>query len=182
MLAIGGLAAYLIISGLAVKDGGPIPQLTPQIGKPSPSSTLLVKAEYWLSNLFLSGGDLPGQIQGIGAAVFLVFGLLAEVWFVATLGRIAVALRSQRAAGRVNRFVVLVGVLFAIKVLAFVVAQVYFRDWMETNVWPRWVGLEDKWKVVASFGYLAVSAIALAVLYWRMIGSVRHALSENVDG
>ncbi|QEL17983.1 hypothetical protein [Limnoglobus roseus] len=181
VIAFGGFLACAAITGLAMKDGKVIPQFTPDLSKPSPSAKLSAKATEWAEHLFLLVDEPTGQIQGFGAVAFVAFWLLAEVWFVAALGRMAASLHSPKAAGRVNRFVILVGVLMVVKVLVLVATQIYFKGWYEANVWAKWTALDPKWQTVGVSGALVLGGFILAVLYWRMIGGVRHAILEGVD-
>lgn len=181
VLAVGGFLAFAAIAGLAIQDAKVVPQFTPELAKPTTTANLGTKAAYWAEHLFLAADEPTGQIQGFGALVFVTFGLLAEVWFVAALGRMAAALHSRTAAGRVNRFVVLVGLLAVASIVAVVATQVYFKPWFTANVWAKWTALEAKVQTAAVAGALTLAALILAVLYWRMIGGVRHAILEGVD-
>lgn len=181
MIALAGFVALGVICWLGMKDSGFIPQFTPQMSKFDSKPTLAEKFEVWGEGMFLAKDDLTGQIQGFGAAALIGFGLLAEIWFVATLGRIGASLRSPRATGRVNRFVVLVGLLFAIKIVVLLAARVYYRAWFESKIWSNWQNLEEKWKTIGPLAVIAVVALVFALLYWRMIGGVREAIRENAD-
>lgn len=188
VLAAGGFVAFAVITGLAMKDSKLVPQFTPEWAKPRPTPalpapTLADKATAWADGVFLAPGrdDVTPPVQGLGFAAFVAFGLVAEVWFVATLGRMAAALHHGPAAGRVNRFVGLVGLLAALAVVLLLAARVYFKDWAAATVWSKWDQLEAKWQTVALMGGLAFGGFVLAVLYWRMIGGVRRAILESVD-
>ncbi len=180
LACLGGFIAVAVITGLAMKDGF-IPQFTPELKKLESEPTLVGKATIWSEGVFLSGKEMTGQIQGFGSAALIVFGLLAEVWFVAALGRMAAALRHGPAAGRVNRFVLLVGVLFAVKVALCLAARVYYPAWFEANAWSKWDGLDDKAKALAPLAAVALGGLVFAILYWRMVGGVKTAIRENVD-
>lgn len=181
VLALAGFVALAAITGLGIKDSGFIPQLTPQMNMLNAKATLPDKVATWAEMVFMATDETTGQIQGFGAATLVVFGFLAEVWFVATLGRMAASLRSASAAGRVNRFVILVGLLFAAKAMVLLASCIYFRGWYESNVWSKWDGLDEKVKAVAPFAGIALVGLVVAVLYWRMVGGVKTAIRENVD-
>jgi hypothetical protein len=181
LIALAGFVAVGVITALAMKDSGFIPQVTPLANRFPAKATLADLVTTWGDGVFLPKDDMTGQIQGFGAAALVGFGLLAEIWFVAALGRIAASLRNPTAAGRVNRFVVFIGLLCALKGIAWLTLRVYYRAWFETNVWPKWEHLEDKWKMIGPLALLALVALVLTLLYWRMIGGVRAAIRENVD-
>lgn len=181
VLALAGFIAVAAITGLGIKDSGFVPQFTPQTNLLNAKSTIPEKVTTWVEGVFLATDEPTGQIQGFGAAALVIFGLLAEFWFVATLGRMAASLRSATAAGRVNRFVILVGLLFAAKVFLLLAARVYYRAWFESTLWPKWDGLDEKVKAVAPLAGIALVGLVFAVLYWRMVGGVKAAIRENVD-
>jgi hypothetical protein len=181
LVAVGGFGAFAAMTGLAMKDSGLIPQLTPGTGRAAAGATVYDQIEGYVKGVFMTPEETPGKIQGLGFVAFLAFGLLAEVWFVATLGRMGAALQSPRAAGRTNRFVILVGLLFAVKVFLLLAARVFFKDELHEHVWSKWAAVEEKWKVVGVYGGIAFAGLVLAFCYWRMIGGVRHAIRENVD-
>jgi hypothetical protein len=181
LIALAGFVAVGAITGLAMKDTGFIPQFTPQASQFVAKATLADMAATWGDGVFLPKDDMTGQIQGFGAAALVGFGLLAEIWFVAALGRISASLRHPRAVGRVNRFVVIMGLLFALKVVALIAARVYYRAWFEANIWSKWEHLEDKWKTIGPLAVVALVGLVVALMYWRMVGGVREAIRENAD-
>lgn len=181
LIAFAGFVAVAVTVGLGMKDAGFIPQFTPEPGKLTDRATLFDKLSRWAEGVFLPANEMAGQVQGYGVAALVGFGLLAEVWFVAALGRMAASLRHGPAAGRVNRFVILMGLLFAIKVGLILAARVYHKAWYEETIWSKWEHLEAKWRTVGPLACLAVIALVFALLYWRMVGGVREAIRENVD-
>ncbi len=181
LIALAGFVAIGVIAGLGMKDSGFIPQFTPQLSKLEVKPTLADKLLLWGDGVFLPKDDMTGQIQGFGAAALVGFGLLAELWFVAALGRIAASLRHPKAAGRVNRFVVYVGLLAALKIVGLVAVRIYYRAWFDANVWPKWENLEDKWKTIGPYAVVALVGLVFALLYWRLVGGVREAIRENAD-
>lgn len=179
--SLAGFIAVAVITGLAMKDGGFIPKLTPDWNKLSPLPTLQEKWEAWAEGVFLTSRETTGQVQGFGVAAFFAFGLIAEIAFIATLGRIAASLRNPTAAGRVNRLIVLFSLCWLTKVFAFLAARVYYSTWFDANIWSQWAPLDDKVKLIGPPSVIALVALAIAILYWRMIGGVRTAIRENVD-
>lgn len=181
LLSFAGLIAVAVTVGLGMKDVGFIPQLTPDLGKLSDRATLFDKTSRWAEGVFLPSSEMAGQVQGYGAAALVGFGLLAELWFVATLGRMAASLHHAPAAGRVNRFVILMGLLFAVKIGLILAARVFHKAWYEETIWSKWEHLDEKWKMIGPLGCLGICTLIFALLYWRMVGGVRAAIRENVE-
>lgn len=181
LAALGGLIAFAIMTGLAMKDGGVIPQLTPDLKKLESVPTLSEKIALWTEGVFLPSNDSTGQIQGWGALALIGFGLLAEVWFFATLGRMAASLHQPKAAGRVNRLMILICLLTLAKLAVLIAARIYYQGWFNSKVWTQWDQLEAKWKTIGPLASIAIGSFIFAILYWRMVGGVRRAIRENTD-
>jgi hypothetical protein len=107
--------------------------------------------------------------------------LIGEVWFLAALGRMAAALRSPTAAGRVNRFLILVGLLAGLAAVLPAAYQLFGQEWADANVFAKWAALDAKLKQYATFGGVAVAALLGTLIYWRMYSGVKQAIRENYE-
>lgn len=142
----------------------------------------------------LPADDPNGIAQRAGVALAVVFGLLAEVWFVAALGRMGAALHDVRLGGRATRFVVLVGLALAAAALVLVAFQVYPRDvnqLVADHVQPQWDKLADQdlsdgkqdfnYKPVVLWGLVALAGLIYWLMYSRLVGAARSAIREWLE-
>lgn len=175
LILLAAITAVGAMTALGLKEG-----FTPKWTH-KPGDGWYAQAAEVLRGSLMSPADVPGQVQRFGLAAAVGFGLMAEVWFFATLGRIAAALQSRTAAGRVNRFLLLAGLAVIAKLGAFVALEVYGFDWLEQHVLSHWRGLDGKLQLATSAGAAAVAALVFAVLYMRAVGGVRGAIREYLD-
>ncbi len=176
LVAVGGAIALLAITGLGVKDGFmPKFQSSPIVG-----ANLQTKLHDLTQTNLLQTDGIGGVIQRFGLAAFLAFGLIAEVWFFASLGRIAAYLKNATASGRINRVLILKGTLFSIAVTACVANQIY-GDWVNANIWSKWNGLDAKTQAIAVPGIVLFVGFAIFLIHTRMVGGVKRAIREHVD-
>ncbi len=176
LVAVGGAIACFTIMGLGIKDGF-VPKF---VSPPNPVANLQSKLYDLSSNTFLPSDGITGIIQRFGLAAFVAFGLVAEIWFFASLGRIAAYLKSATASGRINRVLILKGTLFALAVLACVANQIC-DDWMQANIWSKWNGLGAKTQTIAVPGIVLFAGFAIFLIHMRMVGGVKRAIREHVD-
>jgi len=176
LVAVGGAIACFTIMGLGVKDGF-VPKFQ---SPPIPGANLQSKLYDLSNNNLLPSDGISGVIQRFGLAAFVAFGLTAEIWFFASLGRIAACLQSATASARVNRVLILKGMLFAIAVLACVANQIY-GDWINANIWSKWNGLDAKTQAMLVPGIVLFAGFVIFLIHTRMIGGVKHAIREHVD-
>ena len=176
LVAVGGAIALLAITGLGVKDGFvPKFQSSPIVG-----ANLQTKVYDFTQTNLLQPDGITGVIQRFGLAAFVAFGLVAEIWFFASLGRIAVHLKSATASARINCVLILKGTLFAIAVLACVATQIY-GDWIDANIWSKWNGLDAKTQAIACPGIILFAGLMIFLIHTRMVGGVKRAIREHVD-
>jgi len=95
LTAFGGLIALLFPPLAALFTGEPPPAIDPRDGT-------------WQLFLF---GDTLALMQRFGLTVGMAAFLVAEFWFVGSLGRAASALQNPRFGGRVTRFMLLMGLV-----------------------------------------------------------------------
>ena len=179
--ALAGLIAVGVVTGLATANGGP-PQIVPEPRVLQPGVRLQERVELYLGRLFLVSSEPSGQVQRIGVLILLTFGTLAEFWFFHALGRYAAALQSPTAAGRVTRFLVLVGVLGVLAAFGLTLYDLYGEQWVRAQLRPRWNDLGPKWQSVAISGTVIAAAFVLAVLYYRVLGGVKRGIRDTYDG
>jgi hypothetical protein len=149
---------------------------------------LAVPAGFQLAQGFVPVGLLPaddanGMAQRGGITLAIVFGLLAEVWFVAALGRMGAALHDVRLGGRATRFVVLVGLALAAVAVYQVAAAVYSRDvnqFIGDQVQPQWDKLGN-YKPAAYWGVIALVGLVFWLMYARLVGAGRRAIREWLE-
>ena len=176
LVAVGGAIALLAITGLGVKDGFvPKFQASPIVG-----ANLQTKAHDFTQSNLLPTDGIAGVIQRFGLAAFLAFGLVAEIWFFAALGRIAAYLKNATASARINCVLILKGTLLAFAVLACVATQIY-GDWITANIWSKWNGLDAKTQAIAVPGIVLFVGFAIFLIHTRMVGGVKRAIRDHVD-
>ncbi len=176
LVAVGGAIACVAITGLGIKDG-----FVPKFQSPPIAGANLQTKLYdlTLTNLLPSDG-ITGVIQRFGLAAFVAFGIVAEIWFFASLGRIAAYLKSATASARINRVLILKGTLLTVAVLACVANQIY-GDWVNANIWSKWNGLDAKTQAIAVPGIVLLAGFVIFVIHTRMVGGVKRAIREHVD-
>lgn len=177
LLAIGGLAAFVTMFILGMKDGF-VPNLQPSadvIKMDSPTSTRVVK---YLNDILLSETDMPGQVQRFGLLAFLVFGKLAELFFGCSLGRIAAATRNLVAAGRVTRCYLYLALLGAIAMFGMLAYELYGVSAAKENWSPKWFALPIGTRTAIVGGTVGAISLLIAIAYLRMLGGVRRACRD----
>ncbi len=134
------------------------------------------------SNL-LPKDDPTGLTQRVGIALVIVFGVLAEVWFITALGRMGAALHDYRLGARATRFVVLVGLALAVAVVlraAFVVYPHEADRAVADYVQPQWDKLGDH-KLAARWGLIGLAGLLLWVMYARLVSAGRRAVRDWLE-
>ena len=186
--AWGTLFAFLlllgsgVITGLAVKEGN-LPRFDATV-KSLPteqSANFQRKVEELLKSAFLPSDQTAGQAQRMAVAGAVAFGLAAELWFLATLGRIAAMIQTPRASGRVNRFLILGGLLFVLATVGLLAYDLYGTEFVRETILPKWAGLDANVQVAAIAGGLTLVAFVFLMVYWRMLGSVKRAIRETFE-
>jgi hypothetical protein len=132
---------------------------------------------------FLPADDPNGIAQRAGLTLALVFGVLAEIWFVGALGRMGAALHDTRLGSRATRFAVLVGLVVAAAVIGWVAYQIYTRDidqFVADNVQPQWDKLGTN-KPAAVWGLVALGGLIVWLMYTRLVGAGRRAIREWLE-
>jgi hypothetical protein len=176
-----GFAATATITGLAVASGS-VPRVVPGQDVVKPDVRFQERVERYIDQVFVMPGDASGQAQRVGLLAVIVFGLVAEVWFLNALGRYAAALQSPGAAGRITTYLVLVGGLFALGLVGLLVYDLAGKEWVATQVLPKWNGLDAKARTGIIYGGFIAAVLILAFLYYRMLGGVKRAIRESYDG
>jgi hypothetical protein len=131
----------------------------------------------------LPADDANGIAQRTGIVLTLVFGVLAEIWFVGAMGRMGAALHDSRLASRATRFAVLVGLAVAAVVIGRVAYEVYPRDideFVAANVQPQWDKLGTN-KPAAVWGLVALGGLLVWLMYTRLVGAGRRAIREWLE-
>jgi hypothetical protein len=132
---------------------------------------------------FLPADNANGIAQRVGLTLAIVFGVLAEVWFVGALGRMGAALHDIRLGGRTTRFAVLVGLAVAVVVIGWLAYEFYTRDvnqFITDNVKPQWDKLGTN-KPAAVWGLIALGALIVWLMYTRLVGAGRRAIREWLE-
>jgi hypothetical protein len=180
VFALLGLIAVGLVGGYAAADGF-IPRVVPNQDVLKPGVRLQERVERYIAPLFLAPDEPAGQIQRVGAAAFFAFILLAELWFFGALGRYAASLQHPPAAGRVNGFAILMGLLAALAAIGAVAFDLFGEPWYTDQFKPKWNDLGEKGRAMASGGVMIGVALILAVLYCRAVGGVKRAIREAYD-
>jgi hypothetical protein len=176
LLVLAGVVGGAGVTGVALSASVPPPARMPVGG-----GNLQARAESLVQQTLLASDEGPGIAQRFSVLAVLVFGLLAEVWCVAALGRFAAALQSSRAAGRVNRFVIYVGLLLAVTAFGLLAYDLFGTQWVAQNVTARWYELDAKQQILVSGGAAIGVGFVLMVVYLRLAGGVRAAVREYLD-
>lgn len=181
LLAFLGFTVVGVITGLVIANGS-MPRFIP--GQDVLMQNLMVqeRIERYLAGLFVHPTDPAGQAQRFGLLIFIVFGLLAEAWFVSALGRFAGSLQSSRAAGRVSRFLIFIGGLLALAAILWLAHDLFGQDWVNGQLRPQWNNLDETTRVAIVSGVAAGIALLFTIIYYRMLGGVKRAIRETVDG
>jgi len=106
--------------------------------------------------------------------------VIAELWFLSTLGRYATALQGAKAAGRVTRIQVLLGLLFALFWVG-LLANDLFGSEVTDEAKQKWNDLGDKGRAGVVYGGLIAVSLILAVIYFRVLGGVKQAVRDVYD-
>jgi heme A synthase len=175
-----GLLACGIVTGLSTANGSP-PKIIPHKDVTKPGVRIQERAERYFAHVFLAAGEPTGQIQRIGFVVMLVFGVVAEVWFLSALGRYATALQGSYAARRVTGVQVLLGLLFALFWIALLAYDLYGVGSADDQIKQKWNDLGDKGRVGVVCGGLIGVAFIFAVIYYRVLGGVKQAIRDAYD-
>ncbi|MGL4422194.1 MAG: hypothetical protein ACRCZF_16110, partial [Gemmataceae bacterium] len=136
LLAFLGFVAYVAVTGQALMQGVlPKLQLDETIFRPE----LLTqdRVQKYSDQFFLSAADPKGQMQRMGLTLLLAGLVAGEFWFLAALGRIAAFGQSTSAAGRVNRYTMIGGLLLFLVPLGLVAADLFGIPWLRENVLQR---------------------------------------------
>lgn len=129
---------------------------------------------------FLPADDANGMAQRAGLTLAIIFGVLAEIWFVGALGRMGAALHDVRLGSRATRFAVLVGLAVAALVIGRIAYEIYPRDidqFISEQVQPQWDKLGTN-KPAAVWGLIALGGLILWLMYTRLVGAARRAIRE----
>ncbi|CAN5192898.1 hypothetical protein BH11PLA2_BH11PLA2_13680 [soil metagenome] len=180
-----GLAflGYLAVVSLAISatlQGTP-PKLIPNSDVISLNHPFQYRVDAYLRQTLLDGNDMVGAVQRAGALALVVFGLLAELWFLGAMGRSAVHLRSKRASGRVNRFVILLGMLFALLCGGLLAFDLGGRQWVLQELMPKWDALAPGVKIALRAGVTGLFGLWLLFSCGRIARGVQQAVNENTD-
>ncbi|HVK18338.1 MAG TPA: hypothetical protein VM533_15460 [Fimbriiglobus sp.] len=162
--AVAGLVALLGVIALAVPAG-------------------VQTAQGFIPDGLLPADDPNGLAQRAGIALAVVFGGLAEVWFVAALGRLAASLHDTRLGSRVTRFVVLAGLALAVAMIggiAYYVYPVRIDEFVKLNVQPQWDKLGTN-KPAVVWGLIALGGLIVWLIYTRLVGAARRAIREWLE-
>jgi hypothetical protein len=203
----GGLATFAAIATLVAVIGGVLflmpavaMVVTEDSGKAPPLiQKLQNQSPHWV---MFSTADAEGLMQR-GGIILGFFGLaLAELWFLASVGRIGTALDSPKLAARATRLTLAYGVFL---VLAFVVAVGAFKpnpNQSETSndfvnfTFEVTKVVEDQWrdyaqpqydklgehKLAARAGLNVALALFIGLGYFRMVGAGRGAIRNWLEG
>lgn len=177
LFAFFGMLAVLVYAIGATMNQAP-PQVIPNAELQSPGLKAQTRFEDYCHGLFLGADESTGQIQRFGALAFIVCGIIAECWFLGALGRLAVHLRSERAAGRVTRLVVLCGLAVILTAFAWLYFDLLGREWFYSSLKPKWIDLNANAKATARAGICMGVALVAGFLGFRVIGGVRRAIRE----
>jgi hypothetical protein len=141
--------------------------------------------------------DPSGLIQRFGMLLGAVMLVVGEFWFASALGRVGAHLSDARTAGRVTRYVMLLGlaVVFVVGVVGLAPTEFGFgasaRDVAKdasdqvVGLWKQHVTpLIDKLgenKPVLKPGVFLLGGLLLGVIYLRMVGATRGAIRGWLD-
>ena len=179
--ALLGVIATGVVTVLAALSGNP-PRLVPQQDVVRPGVRVQERVERYLTQVLLPVDEVSGQVQRFGLAAVLVFGLVAEFWFLNALGRYAAALHSPVAAGRVTRFLLLLGLLAVLAAFGPLAYDLYAYRAGVDQLKAKWNDLGEKGRVCVVGGGVILVSLVVAVIYFRLLGGVKRGIREAVDG
>lgn len=184
LLSFFGFAVYALFAISATFEQAP-PKLLPAERVVPPANKLPTRVqayadvEEYVRELQNDSHDFPGQAQRFGLLAFVVAGIIAELWFLGALSRLAGYLRSPQSARLINGSSILLGSLVLIAAFAWLAYDLYGREWVNQNVLPRWNGYTPGIRAAISAGIVAVVVLLLAGLYGRSLGGLRRAIREQ---
>lgn len=182
LFAFFGMLAVLVFAFGASINHAP-PQIIPHADVFDPAIRAQVRAERYVQHLFLSSDEITGQIQRYGMLAFCAGGLIAELWFLGSLSRLAVHLQNARAVGRLNRSAIAFGILFLLLTFAWLAFDLQGREWFYGQALPKWNNLDAGTKTTARSGIVIGIGFLVAMVYSRSIGGIRRAIREaNLAG
>lgn len=176
LILLAAVTAVSAMTALGMKEG-----YTPTWRTKPSDINLQAKAGTLINGALIHSDELPGVVQRFGLVTALTFGLMAEVWYVAALGRMGASLQNRRATGRVSRFLLLVGLVVIGAALAATAAELYGTGWVQENVLARWEALEPPQRVATSGGAVLLAGFVFLLIYIRLAGGVRGAIREYLD-
>jgi hypothetical protein len=180
---VAAFTGFLVTIGFAISGttAGAPPKLVPHPDVLAPQAQLQFRIEGYVKHLLLDASDLPGMAQRYGMLAFLVFGGLAEVWFLGALGRTATSLRREFAVGRVTRFVVLMGLIIAVVLFGALWFDLDGRRVIATELQPKWDALAPGVKIAVRAGVTGFIVLVLLYNLARAVGGVRLAIRESLE-
>ncbi|HET6573498.1 MAG TPA: hypothetical protein VFG68_07845 [Fimbriiglobus sp.] len=183
LIVLLGVVAILVPVGVQVAQGF-VPQgfLPPPTGANANQPDVLELAVP-MPRQFLPADDPNGMAQRIGMTLAVIFGVMAEVWFVTALGRMGAALHDVRLGSRATRFVVLVGLAIVVVLIGWAAFEIYPRDMNQLvadHVQPQWDKLGDS-KPAVVWGLIGLAGLVYWLMYTRMVGAARRAIREWLE-
>jgi hypothetical protein len=132
---------------------------------------------------FMPQDDTNGLAQRLGLVVAVALLPIAELWFIIGLGRIGVALRDARLAGRGSRLLIYLGLLAMLAVVWYFAWSMFQQDiqtFCQENINPQWDKLAEHKPAVAA-GLLGFAGLLVWLWYIRLVGATRRAIREWLD-
>ncbi len=182
LIVLLGVAAILVPAGVQMAQGF-VPKGFLPPAEAAPNRPDVIELAVPLPREFLPADDPNGMAQRIGMTLAIIFGVMAEVWFVAALGRMGAALHDVRLGSRATRFVVLIGLAVVAVMVGWFAFEIYPRDtnqFVAANVQPQWDKLGNN-KPAVVWGLIGLGALILWLIYARMVGAARRAIREWLE-
>jgi hypothetical protein len=178
LLALVGAVAFLFFVGEQVRTGN-MPRLdpTPDILN-TPEWNFQRRAVEYGRQILLPADELPGISCRYGLLAVIVFGLMAESWFVGAVGRIGANLSDRRTARRTTCLCWCGSILVAALLFVWLSYGLFESDFQEPKA--RWNALAPTTRTGIVAGVLGGVALIGAVLYIRMLTAARAAVAARL--
>jgi hypothetical protein len=131
----------------------------------------------------LRAEELNGILQRAGVLFFVGFGLLAEIYFHSSLGRLAAHLNSSSLSRRGVLRAFIYGAVLILGSAWLLAQNIYARDVSEfvaQQIQPQWDKLGEN-KTTVLFGVAIFLGLVVWFLYTRLVGAARGAIGEWLD-
>ncbi len=179
LLAFAGLVAFSVFVGEQVRTGA-APRL-------EPTSEILTRNDWntqtrvkeYLDQTIMKSIEVPGVVCRFALLAMIVFGALAETWFLGAIGRVGANLQDRRTCGRATTVCWLVSVLVAVIAFGWLAYGIFGGDDLKPAI-DKWFNLALGIRTGIVAGIFGVLYLIGTFLYIRMLNAARAAIAARI--